>query len=607
MAPPVSNFSSTHPEHPRTLNTYSPVNGYDRRYPPRPEPPDPPKTMLKTALKAVAFTTFLYLLLIGLFLLILLIAQPAYGQLGVAKLRVTHPEVIHSPTLTSNSRKYGSCVCIDKTETERYWFFYTARHNLYGVDLARDRVEVDIRGQWYPVTAFKKHETQDVAFLNVKCPLELRCPGVTTEMPKPGEQVRVAGFPRGGQLKILEGVFDQDRWLILHNTQGGQYIEQGFSGGGVYNSEGQLIGIQTAAMDHRTLGQRDRQMGTYTPTLVMTQWHEQRNNYCPPGTDRCPAIPGYGNPPDEWGWRPIPQTRQPRNPWPQTPPPQAIPFNPGGQPQPVPQGTSPFTEPVPTPIDPPVQNPKPERTDISDLWERVDTLQTKQDEHFHAITDRQDSILGRISQLEQDTQARGEGYENRGARVQIIEQNLTELSDSSDAALDVHNLRIQTNEQTLSSIQSEQSRIIELLDLLSQRKPQAGPPGPQGDSIVKAWIDSGSLYFETSSGVTLAAEGDLLTPQPHGVASLAVVENKIHVTHHDGSVHEIEIVPPNDSALDTIRQRLDTLEKASARPGPPGTVTVIVKDSGEEQATYNDLESGSTVVVDIDRYREEED
>ncbi|MCA9070076.1 MAG: trypsin-like peptidase domain-containing protein, partial [Planctomycetaceae bacterium] len=138
---------------------------------------------------------------------------------------------------------YGSAVSIGPSTADQE-LFLTAAHCVAG---KIHRLEIGIQRQWYPATVLARKENQaDIAVLGV------RSPGVPIQAVKlaetgvaQGSQVTLTGFPNGGAYRRREGTVIPSRYrnydLVVNLPS-----VPGESGGGIFNSQGELVGITSA-------------------------------------------------------------------------------------------------------------------------------------------------------------------------------------------------------------------------------------------------------------------------------------------------------------------------------------------------------------------------
>src|SRR5690606_4230469 len=100
---------------------------------------------------------------------------------------------------------------------------------------------------------------------------------------------------------------------------------------------------------------------------------------------------------------------------------------------------------------------------------------------------------------------------------------------------------------------------------------QPGRDGQDGTGVSRFWIEDGKWFCEYTNGVVESGDARC-----------------------DCEVDVEEIVAEVLSRLPEVKD---------GQPGPPGTVNVIIKDSGRDVGRHDNLKSGSTVVVDISRFK----
>lgn len=205
------------------------------------------------------------------------LVNSALGAVGVGQFYYQRP---------SGEQGWGSAVCVGPTEKGN-WCFITARHNLEGVDLSRDRAYVSVRGQWAPVTGFAKHEEDDIALLTVKSGEELNSADYATELPKEGDRIHVAGYTWGKQLRIRYGTWRDGRAYIPEG------VDQGDSGCGVFNEGNQVVGVLSGHDIH------SKSETVITDCFVIAGWYHARGWPCPScrPPQQSPHAPPYAPPP----------------------------------------------------------------------------------------------------------------------------------------------------------------------------------------------------------------------------------------------------------------------------------------------------------------------
>jgi hypothetical protein len=138
---------------------------------------------------------------------------------------------------------YGSAVSIGRT-TAGEDVFLTAAHCTSG---NAPRIEIGIQGQWHPATILARAENPiDVALLGVDFLGTAISGARIAETPaESGTEVSLTGFPQGGTYRRRTGTVIADRFaeydLVID-----QPASPGESGGGIFNAQGELVGIIAA-------------------------------------------------------------------------------------------------------------------------------------------------------------------------------------------------------------------------------------------------------------------------------------------------------------------------------------------------------------------------
>ena len=131
----------------------------------------------------------------------------------------------------------GSAVCIGE-HNDRWWFL-TVGH-AYRRDSGSKLVGsfLGIRGKWLRTTYLRAKLKPDMALVSLKYDGSLVCVPIATTAPAVGSQVKLVGFPGGRHVEYKHGNVRDSSLMIV-----GAPVRGGYSGGGVYNSAGQLAGI----------------------------------------------------------------------------------------------------------------------------------------------------------------------------------------------------------------------------------------------------------------------------------------------------------------------------------------------------------------------------
>lgn len=179
-----------------------------------------------------------------LFLVLVACGSPALGQ--VVPLKVT----LHECDLT-DCQQYiasGSAVHLGRTQSNNH-VFLTAAHNLAPVSpnaivLESQKIQVRVENTWLTATLIRSARSQgvDLALLLVRTPLpELRCLPLERRGLRESDQVYLAGYPLGADLRVIAGHVVRTQFENYPLAIDQKPI-QGESGGAVV-IDGKLAGI----------------------------------------------------------------------------------------------------------------------------------------------------------------------------------------------------------------------------------------------------------------------------------------------------------------------------------------------------------------------------
>jgi len=174
----------------------------------------------------------------------------------------TTREVIHRATgycrlrvvESTRSIRYGSAVSVGRGRSTNEWTFLSAGHIFTDLDESA-RIELDIRGDWLPARVLAHDTSPDRAILLLRTELQLRTTSIAQHTTRTGPCVMI-GYPRGGKARAFLGHVSEctrtKRWLRLERTSHFDCLN-GTSGGGVYDAQGALIGIQSCTNGRGTV------------------------------------------------------------------------------------------------------------------------------------------------------------------------------------------------------------------------------------------------------------------------------------------------------------------------------------------------------------------
>ena len=216
---------------------------------------------------------------------------------GMAKIRVR----------TNQFTDSGSAVCVGFGRTEGEWTFLTCSHNLE----SGQTPELLIRGQWVAGTVLyrdrlapvvngaRTHAGPDRAVVVVQVPENLKYSRVSASWSS--GPVEVAGYPSTDKTTVIRGQGRiTESGMIRAELQ--RPSQPGFSGGGVFNAESELVGIWSAHGYAESFGsfldvfsKLGWKPGNWShvpfpdQASVATREEVSRNRGCPPGG--CPTYP----------------------------------------------------------------------------------------------------------------------------------------------------------------------------------------------------------------------------------------------------------------------------------------------------------------------------
>lgn len=146
---------------------------------------------------------------------------------------------------------YGSAVCVGYGRVPGEWIFLTAAHCLEG----SQTVQLNIRGQWVTcdvlyvdklapvVRGVRQGDGPDRAILAVKLNPTVELRFRTVSYPRKAGQVAICGYPQLKTVTVCGNCTDSGRLIRVSLEAPSQ---SGHSGGGVFNSNSELIGIWTS-------------------------------------------------------------------------------------------------------------------------------------------------------------------------------------------------------------------------------------------------------------------------------------------------------------------------------------------------------------------------
>jgi hypothetical protein len=135
----------------------------------------------------------------------------------------------------------------------------------------------------------------------------------------------------------------------------------------------------------------------------------------------------------------------------------------------------------------------------------------------------------------------------------------------------------------------------ELRALISETRGEKGDKGDRGERGLTG------LTGDTGAPGASGAPG-------RGIASVWLIDNALWVRYDDNQEIRVGTIDVRASEVDInaiVQQVLAQIQIPQPQPGKdgaPGTVNVIIQDSGEEVGRYDNLDSGSTVIVDVQRF-----
>lgn len=172
-------------------------------------------------------------------LLVVLVLKPLSADV--------HPLRVVSQTCQQESCRrtsaYGSAVSIGRDASGRE-VFLTAAHCTRGTIV---RIEIGIQGQWFPALLIARAESDvDLALLSVTfADSPIRAARIASAPAALGAEVTLTGFPQGGAFRKRMGKAIPHRF-----TDYDLVIDQpslpGESGGGIFNDQGELVGLISA-------------------------------------------------------------------------------------------------------------------------------------------------------------------------------------------------------------------------------------------------------------------------------------------------------------------------------------------------------------------------
>lgn len=164
-----------------------------------------------------------------------------------AVLADVHPLRVVSQTCGAQSCQrttaYGSAVSIGRTSVGQE-IFLTAAHCTQG---AAPRIEIGIQGQWHLAAILARAENHaDIALLSLNFTgTQINAAPIAKAAAEVGTEVSLTGFPQGGPFRKRTGTVIPGRFadydLVIN-----QPSLPGESGGGVFNPDGELVGIISA-------------------------------------------------------------------------------------------------------------------------------------------------------------------------------------------------------------------------------------------------------------------------------------------------------------------------------------------------------------------------
>lgn len=191
--------------------------------------------------------------------------------------------------------RLASAVVVGRGEQPDEWILLSAGHIFAGLDESRTnsdapRIELSLRETWLPAALLMYNRSPDLAVLSVRTSRELRTPPIAQDR-STGLAVMI-GFPRGETARAFAGrIVETDPplgWLQLVGTSHYDCLV-GTSGGGVYDAQGRLVGIQSCT---DSPGEA-RRIG-YTPLAAWDSVFAQLG-WCPQqwgrGCEQPPARP----------------------------------------------------------------------------------------------------------------------------------------------------------------------------------------------------------------------------------------------------------------------------------------------------------------------------
>lgn len=200
----------------------------------------------------------------------------------------------------------GAAVCVGRT-TGNGMMMLTAKHIFEGVS-PQAAMRVSVRGKLLPFGVLRYHDEEDLALIATPdgtAPADVKCAEIAEGLPRLGEAVYVAGY--GQSKRVRSGSWREYTVVGTRSVNGGppqqatftetgpfipDGIAQGDSGGGLYDADGNLIGITNAfAADGR-----DQSRVKFVDCQTIRRWYGQNNWACPtcPNGRACP-VPGPAN------------------------------------------------------------------------------------------------------------------------------------------------------------------------------------------------------------------------------------------------------------------------------------------------------------------------
>lgn len=219
---------------------------------------------------------------------VLMVASLLIGLVAGSELQAdVHPLRVVTQSCQDQSCQrvtaYGSAVSLGRLPAGQE-IFLTAAHCVAG---NIHRLEIGIQRRWYPAIVLTRQENQaDIALLRVSFPGDpIPSVKLAESAASNGSQVTLTGFPNGGAYRRREGRVIPSRFLN-YDLVIDQPSVPGESGGGIFNSRGELVGITSATAPAQAPTET-----LATGLTAIRRLLEQTFRTCPPCFRSTPSSP----------------------------------------------------------------------------------------------------------------------------------------------------------------------------------------------------------------------------------------------------------------------------------------------------------------------------